>query len=190
MNIDKLFPISIYRQENLLDKDELEELSKVCLDLQGSVPKGGNNWKSDVYNTQTTFDLRDHKAFDKIVRLVTKHVHDFAKLHGSAYEYKCTDSWFNVYNKHDGQEFHTHNDDIFSAIFYVKSPVGSSSTIFKAPFDQRNVKNMYNLTELNNTEVGYYPNEGGLLIFRSYVPHMVQQHQLDEQRISLAFNFN
>jgi len=83
MNIDKLFPISIYRKENVLDKEELESLANTCLDLKNTVPQGGNNWKSKVYNTQDTLDLRDHKAFDKIVRIVTNSVQEFAKLHGS-----------------------------------------------------------------------------------------------------------
>ena len=189
-NIDKLFPVFIYRKENVLDKEELESLANTCLDLKNTVPQGGNNWKSKVYNTQDTLDLRDHKAFDKIVRIVTNSVQEFAKLHGSGYEYQCTGSWFNIYNKHNYQEYHTHNQDIFSAIVYIKTPQGSGATIFKAPYDQRQVKNIYQTTELNNTEVGYYPNEGGLLIFRSYVPHMVEQSQSDSERISLAFNFN
>lgn len=190
MDIDKLFAVSVYRKENVLDKQELEEIAKVCLELKESVPKGGNNWRSPAYNTMDTFDLRDHRVFDKIVRIVTKSVQEFAKGHGSGYEYQCSGSWFNVYNKGEGQEFHTHNQDIFSAVVYIQSPQGSGATIFKAPYDQRQVKNMYQTTELNNTEVGYYPNEGGLLIFRSYVPHMVEQSQSDGERISLAFNFN
>lgn len=189
-NVDKLFPVSIYRKENVLDKEELESLANTCLDLKNTVPKGGNTWRSNVYNTQDTLDLRDHKAFDKIVRIVSSSVQEFGKLHGSGYEYQCTGSWFNVYNKYDYQEYHTHNQDIFSAIVYIKSPQGSGATMFKAPFDQREVKNMYTVTELNNLEVGYYPNEGGLLIFRSYIPHMVEQQQVDGEKISLAFNFN
>ena len=189
-NVDKLFPISIYRKDNVLEQEELTKLSNVCLDLKNSIPKGGDDWKTAPYNTMGTFDLRNHTAFDKIVRIVTDSVQEFGKLHGSGYEYKCTGSWFNVYNKYDGQEYHTHNQDIFSAIVYIKSPQNSGATFFKTPFDQRNVKNMYDVTEYNNTEVAYYPNEGGLLIFRSYIPHMVEQHKVDEERISLAFNFN
>ena len=189
-SIDRLFPVSIYRKENVLEQEELDNISTQCLKLKETVNKGGDNWRSSPYNTMGTFDLRDHTAFEKIARIVTKRVNDFGKMQGSGYEYKCTDSWFNVYYKHDYQEYHTHNEDMFSAIVYIKSPEGSGRTFFKAPFDQRHVHNMFDVNELNNDVCAYNPIPGNLLIFRSYIPHMVEQSLSDEPRISLEFNFN
>lgn len=188
-NITKWFPTSIYRCEDLITTKQNENLYQHTLKISKKISQGGKNWNSNVYNTLTTFDLRNDKLFDCVTTLVEENVNHFAKILGSNCEYKCKDSWFNIYRKKDYQEQHIHSDSHFSAIYFLKCDENSSPVIFFNPIQEMIELKNFQSNELNYANCKYKAIERSLIIFRSHVVHMVPQNMSD-QRITLSFNFS
>lgn len=112
-------------------------------------------------------------------------------MHGSNYKYKCQEGWLNIYDNKDYQEYHTHEGSTISVVYYLKSPQGSGNIVFRSPHttDMLPIKDIKTMTNLSYKTCYYKPEERSLLVFRSYIPHMVEQNKSSEPRISLAFNF-
>lgn len=189
--IEKFFPTSFYVKPNILSNVELQKLEKYSLNLKKSKKKGGDNWFSDVYNTHGSYDILKDKNFNKIVSQINFHVNEYAKICGSDFLYKPGNGWINIYNKGDYQEFHTHSDAIISAVYMISCPEKSGSLIFENPIepDMLPLKNINVLNEYNYKTVSYNLPANTLLIFRSYVRHMVKRCENITPRISLALNY-
>ena len=86
---------------------------------------------------------------------------------------------------------HTHNESTISAVYYISAPTGSGKLVFEDPRepDMLPIKNIPVRNELSFVKVGYEAKEGSLIIFRSYLRHMVTVGTNAEPRISVAFNF-
>ena len=83
-----------------------------------------------------------------------------------------------------------HADSVFSAVYYVRCPVGSGDIVFDNPQNQMiSLKNVDEMNNVNSNFVSYQPTEGDLLIFRSSLRHMVKMGYNKEPRVSLAYNF-
>ena len=191
MHIDIWFPVSIAHVDNVISEKENNILVKEILKIKKNNLKGGANWASNVYNTHTTFDLRKNNKFNNLCNKVIEHVDVFSERLGSSYSHKINSSWFNCYDKNDYQEYHEHNKSIFSAVYFFKAPKGSGNLIFKDPkepdmFPLENFK--YN--ELSFQQCEYPPIERRLIIFRSYLSHMVKPGNNISPRITAAFNLS
>lgn len=190
-NIELWFPTAIYKASEIISEKDNNKLIKRCLAVKEKVSRGGTHWMSPVYNTMNSYDLNTDKAFQPLINIVTHHVHEFTKAYGSDDKYKCSNAWVNVYKKGDYQEFHTHPKSIFSAVYFVKAPEGSGSLILSNPNcpDMLPIQNIREDNSLNFETCSYKPEPRSLIIFRSYISHMVKQGNHKEERISLAFNF-
>ena len=104
-------------------------------------------------------------------------------------KFKEYQSWFNIYKKGDYQEVHVHPNSILSVVYFLKSSEKSSSLIMHPPFqDQRDIRKVDGSVSPGMT-IEYNPVPGRLIVFRSYMPHCVGKHQDDEDRITLAYNY-
>ena len=189
--IEKFFPTSFYVKSNLLLNEELKKLKEYSLTLKSLNKKGGDNWFSDVYNTHGTYDILKDDNFKKIVENINFYVNEYAKICGSNFLYKPGNGWINIYNKGDYQEFHTHSDSIISAVYMISSPEKSGALVFENPIepDMLPLKNITVNNEYNYKSVSYNISTNSLIIFRSYVRHMVKKCENIEPRISLALNY-
>ena len=90
------------------------------------------------------------------------------------------------------QEFHAHNGNVFSAVYYVSVPEGSGRIVFEDPKepDMCPIKTKENRNQLRYSRTGYTPETGTLIIFRSYLRHSVEPGKNTEPRISIAMNYN
>ena len=92
-------------------------------------------------------------------------------------------------NKGDSQEFHDHNFNIISGIFYLKSSKNDAPTVFRSPInelpsDRHNENNFYNWRHYR-----IQPVQGKLLLFRSNIEHCVERQLIDSNRITIAVNY-
>jgi uncharacterized protein (TIGR02466 family) len=190
--IELWFPVSIYTVDNLLDHTENQNLKEYCLTLQNKVPNGGDDWYGGTYNTHGTLDLTRDLKFKPLLNIIDMHVHEYSKAHNSTAQYKIRGSWLNIAEKNQFQEFHTHNDSIISAVYYISAPQGSGSIVFEDPKepDMYPLKNIKPKNNLSFTRIKYEAVEGKLLIFRSYLRHMVEAGSNEDPRISVAINYN
>ena len=186
------FPVAIYRQDGIITREQNDRLRKHCLAIQKNTPTGGAEWLGGTYNTHQTHDLSTDIEFQPALDAVTYHVHEFAKLHNCNMTYQNSYAWMNIAEGSAWQEFHTHNGNIFSAVYYVDAPEGSGKIIFEDPKepDMMPLKTHINKNHLRYTRISYTPEPGTLLIFRSYLRHCVEPGTNSEPRISIAMNFN
>jgi|TARA_B110000503_G_scaffold65815_3_gene103352 uncharacterized protein (TIGR02466 family) len=191
-NVEMWFPVCIYKQEDLLSVEENQIVKDACLELQTTVPAGGEDWVGGTYNTHGTSDLLSDPRFGLLFERTAEHVHKFAEMFGSKGIYKNDYSWINVATTGNYQEFHTHNNNVFSVVYYAAATEGSGNIVFEDPKepDMCGLKNVPAKTPLSFTRIGYPATEGMLLIFRSYLRHLVEPGTNTEPRISVAMNFN
>jgi uncharacterized protein (TIGR02466 family) len=185
----QVFPTSIYYEEDVLSKDDHLNLIKNCYNVKKQIPSGGENWHCHVYNTFNTHDISKDLNFDKITKIVQQHIDHFVSLHESNYPYKIQEGWLNMYSEKQYQEYHIHAGFTFSAVYYVKMPAGAGNIWFENPvMDMLPIKRMSSINSINAQDWYISPKENCLVIFRSYLRHMVEAGSNLEDRISLAFN--
>lgn len=189
--VEMWFPVAIYKQDNLLTSEENFELTTYSLDLQTKIESGGEDWYGDTYTTHGTYDLNKDVKFKPLLNKIAMHVDEFAKMHNSTGSYKIRSAWLNVNAGGTYQELHTHNDSIFSCSYYLSTPEGSGGIVFEDPKepDMYPLKGIHDKNQLSFTRMQYPAVEGTLLIFRSYLRHMVIPGNNVKPRISVAVNF-
>ncbi len=82
--------------------------------------------------------------------------------------------WFNISPKHAHHRWHSHGGASAIGIFYIQIPQDSGNIEFKH----------------NNTVISITPYEGLLLIAPAGIEHQVLANNSEENRISMAFNFD
>lgn len=190
-NLEMWFPVTIYLEDNLFSKEQNEIWKNRLLEIKQIKKSGGEDWQGNTYTTHNTYDLREDKLFNPLLDSINFHVNEFAKQHSSFAEYKCENFWGNIAIRDNYQEFHTHERSIFSAVYYIEVPEGSGSLVFSDPKepDMLPLKNFKGRNNLSFVKIGYSPIQGRLLIFRSYLSHMVEPGTNSTERISVSLNF-
>lgn len=190
--VEMWFPVTVYTEENLLSKEENTALKIHCLSVHDSTPSGGSEWLGETYNTHGTYNLTNDEIFQPLLQKISYHVHQYAKMHNCQETYVSNYAWMNISKESNWQEFHTHNGNIFSAVYYVAAPEGSGRIIFEDPKepDMCPLKTKTNRNQLSYTRFAHTPREGSLVIFRSYLRHCVEPGTNKDPRISIALNFN
>lgn len=183
------FPTCIYSREDFLDEEENENLYKHILKISENIPRGGEDWNSDLYNTHSTYDLKKDSKFNNIINLIKKDVELFSEVFGCKTNYYCNNGWFNIYRKNDYNEKHTHVNSHFSSIYFLKCGENSSPVTFYSPIDEMVTLPNQTYNQYSFDKCKYDCIERSLLIFRSHLIHMVSKN-LSDERITLSFNFN
>ena len=190
-NIHLYFPVSIYRIENLLEKSAIDSMRIEVDRIEKTVPRGGSNWESDVYNTLGTHDISSNIIFKDLCEKVNWHVNKFNHTLGSNHKIeKSRDSWLNIYYENQYQELH-HHPEQYSAVFFLTAPENCSNFIIVNPNEhfQRNLLDIRELNQLNEVIHEIRVQENLLIIFRSFLKHMVPKNKSVDKRVSISFNF-
>jgi uncharacterized protein (TIGR02466 family) len=192
MIIQNWFPTFIGHIDNENHKKYENKLTNICKKIKKKINSGGENWISkNTYNTYGTYNLINIKEFNNLNEWIFEQIKNYSNKLGYKNNFICDESWFNIYNKNDFQEFHTHSKHSLSAIYFLNSPKeGAARTFFESPIKE---ESQDPLCDYNNPllfkKVHYYPKPGRLIIFRSNISHCVERHESNELRISLAYNF-
>jgi len=191
-SVEQLFPVCIYIEQELFSVEQNRKWKERAIEVKKQYQAGGKGWEGGTYTTNNTrYSLHSDAVFTPLVEAVTEHVNKFTDLHCSDFTYKPLGGWLNISNKGDFQEFHAHNDSIMSAVYYISTPVNSGNIVFEDPKqpDMLPLRNLSMSNNINADRITYEPREGMLLVFRSYLRHMVTKNMSDESRVSIAFNF-
>jgi len=93
-------------------------------------------------------------------------------------------TWTNVNSKHGFNTNHTHFGSFISGVIYLQAS-GTGSIEFE-PFNH--TYKLYHPAWVYNGVSKYYPDDGDVLIFPSYLMHRVEPNPLDKERVNVAFN--
>jgi hypothetical protein len=152
---------------------------------------------------------KDHPAMTKLIRFITDSVFEVAS-HVNAPYWKdgqevrvgLTGVWFQISNQHAFHETHVHGNSSWSGVYYVQA--GDCS---KGPSDKRNgmlngITRFYG-PHLEHSAGGYadignlfqqhhwhdsYPADGTLVVFPTYLKHMVFPYAGEKDRIIVSFH--
>jgi len=184
------FPSSFYVSENLLNSNMVLDLQKRAKEIEKKYPKGGENWECNTYNTLGTFELSNDEYFKILLNKIEEKVFEFTKAHGSDYKYKTNVSWINIYKNNNYQELHSHTGSTFSAVYFLKSSEKCAKIIFENPIepDMLPIISIKQHNDLSLKTCSFNPIQNSLIIFRSYMRHMVELQTVDFERISVAVN--
>ncbi len=102
--------------------------------------------------------------------------------------------WININGKGHYNKTHHHSLSHLSGVFWIKIPSNGGNLEFVSPHDFVQATEMRFYTqkykEDNNlfSTFEFYPIEGRIVIFPSFLLHRVLPHTSDEDRISVSFN--
>ena len=177
--------LSFYKSKNKFFYEKVIELEKTVNPV--------TDWRCDTYNTLDSYSLKNDTLFVDLIERITKEVVGFSKSFGVTSEnINCSDAWLNLAHPNSYQEYHTHPNNHFSAVYYVKTPKNSGNIVFRSA---ESYTDMYPLPsksfEIPNCKSYWVsPVECDLIIFRSNLSHMVEQNKSSDDRVSIALNFN
>jgi uncharacterized protein (TIGR02466 family) len=107
-----------------------------------------------------------------------------------ANELKLHNSWMSINRLHAYHETHHHLPAIWSGVYYVKASDCDAKITFINPSLETNwpfIKTR--TTEYTSPSWTVTPKTGTLILFPSYLKHKVEQQEIDQERITIAFNF-
>ena len=192
------FPTSIY-SKNLETINYNHHLATKALDLKEKLTGSVNDWRCPTFSTINQYDWSIDKdpIINDLIETCRHEVHEFGKTLGVTKEItdlKCNDFWFNIAQPGEYQEYHQHTNTHFSLSYYVKAPQNCGNIVFKSlesMFDMNALPiHDNNINELSYKTCSYTPQESGLVVFRSHIPHMVERNLSNESRIGITMNFS
>ena len=125
-NIIDLFPTPLYVATDVLTEEENQELIDHIIATQDKqVGKGADCWDSGKASPKNSFgiDLKNEEEFNLILKKAHFHVTQYAKkfnFPSNNFDYMNKEWWWNVYDNHSYQEFHSHTPHLFSGVFMLK----------------------------------------------------------------------
>ena len=189
--INRLFPkiLGVYTFDN--HKKYEKQLVFKCDNIQSKgTLEGGKHWISQsVYNTENTYDVNKDKEFAPITEFLRVCALDYCRELNYDGVLNHTNTFFNIYNKYDYQDWHDHPGTHLSGVYCLAGEKGSADIHF-TDFNNRLNINVKEFTTDNSTTWKEEFIPGKFLIFRSDLLHCVNRHNLDSKRYSLATNFN
>ena len=190
MQLHRLFPRVLGTFYNENDEEAKKELIDCCYNIKKVTKSGGDDWISNsTYNTVGTRNLYDEPTFKNLLIQIDNSIIEYCNSLNFVSNIIHKDSWFNIYEKGDYQEYHNHIESDVSCIYYLKGDEGSANTIF-ADFEYS--KHQVDVTKRTLDNSGVFKTdfkEGVLVVFKSDMLHCVTKHELMSDRITIANNY-
>ena len=187
MQTVKLFPkvIGVFKNPNMSFH---QKIVKKCYTIKDKIHSGGENWLSKVYNVSGKLNLYKEKDFKPLLKWIDEKLLEYN--HNLNINFKPLNkyAWFQIYNKGDYQDYHSHPTSKLSAIYFLKGKNNSAPVLFTDFNFNTNYFDIIIPTEDNSREWNIPFQEGVLLIFRSEIPHCVPKNNTSE-RITIAINY-
>ena len=180
---DKLIPEFQLRRELLIDT-----FLKMRESDTGIVRSNLGGWHSDD-DLHRNADENIQWLLRSILTIASVCINDFEKdrEHG---DIVMTSAWVNVNDTHNWNAPHMHLPADWSGVFYVSvDETSHDPNLTVQPGDIMFFNPMpFGARHKRPTTVNYTPKNGLLLLFPSYLLHMVSPHISTEPRISISFN--
>jgi uncharacterized protein (TIGR02466 family) len=133
------------------------------------------------------------RGFEELTELIMGEVSQFMDwLHLKRKGHQIVGMWANVTTKHHRHPLHIHPNSYISGVFYVRVPENAGNLVFSDPrAGARVFEPDYHLMTPHNCGVhAHTPIKGTMLLWPSWMPHGVEQSNVQEgeERIAIAFN--
>lgn len=187
-----IFPVPVYaiKLQNVDEINSYLERTAGRLELEDGHDK--TNYCETGYTTFKKHDnILSHDECQTLLELIGNAVftiHQNTGLTGGVY---LQNSWLSINRKHSYHERHNHLPSTWSGVYYVKANTDDANLTFVNnnlrshwPFCQLEENNMD-----NSANAMFSAETARLYIFPGYVEHMVEEQLVQQDRITLSFNF-
>ena len=147
-----------------------------------------NPWEDTV---QTSFkytvkhpDIIEERNLLRLKKIIFDQAVVFCAAYNLNYKFVIKESWINICNKGGFQFEHQHLPFLLSGVYYYSATGDEGDIQFSSPNPWLD-RNTY---PFGHDKVFYKPITGRLILFPSYLKHLVKINNTDSQRISLSFN--
>jgi uncharacterized protein (TIGR02466 family) len=203
MPIRAWFPTYIYCEP--LQKNGLArlnaDLADECRRLR-EFDVAGRKWSAKNYSGGYTSYAsmnelhRFSSTFADLEKKLTTHVRAFARhldfdLRGR--KIALSDIWVNIMPPTAAHSLHLHPLSFISGTYYVATPRGCPGLKFEDPRLSKFMAappRISGARRENQIHVTYPAEAGNVILFESWLRHEVGANRVDEERISVSFNFN
>ena len=203
MTVRAWFPTFVYdapltkRGAAALNRQLLSE----CMTIR-EIDDEGRKWSAanypdgfTSYNSMNQLH-RTSSTFGELEKHLTRHVNAYAKalefdLGGR--KLTMTDCWTNIMPRHASHSLHLHPIATISGTYYVKTPRGCSKLRFEDPrlaYFMAAPPRKTDCSDANRTFVSYPAEAGRVILFESWLRHEVGANRVDDERVSISFNWN
>jgi uncharacterized protein (TIGR02466 family) len=183
----RIFPTLVFKGK-VQDPSVIDQAVDTVLKMKEG---GMGTYNQNKFSTHD--NLQNYPTFQPLVELVmneTSSVLDFMAVQRDSHY--ITGMWSHVTGKGHRHPVHNHPNNYLSGLIYLRAPINCGNTIF---IDPRNGSQMIkpDYTEANYFNMSTFihrPETGVMLIWPSWLPHMVDydSEENDEQRIVVSFN--
>ena len=215
MQIEQWFPIHIGFAHNPFHKEIEDELTRQCVKIKKSYKKDFEEFRKismkndsqspllDWFKFQSngSYKLLEDQKFDKLHNWIDNQIREFAETLGFVDKLKCEAGWFNIYEKYEYADYHHHRPSALSCVYFLNCEENAGAKLFirnsndalihycDDPNFDANGPN--STTKSSIIPLMYHdPFPGKLVVFSSHLEHAVQQHNTDNLRITLSYNYN
>jgi uncharacterized protein (TIGR02466 family) len=135
-------------------------------------------------------------TFTALEKKLDRHVRAFARsleMDLRDKQVAMTDCWVNIMPPTAAHSLHLHPLAFISGTYYVATPPGCSGLKFEDPRLDRFMAappKLPGAKPQNRTHVTYPAVAGHVILFESWLRHEVAANRVDEERISISFNYN
>ena len=142
----------------------------------------GGYQSPDNFYQEESFAPYMERIMEQIFMTVDSYLDDELSL-PKIDDMKLSNMWFNFNHPHCYNVLHNHPGCLLAGVFWVKVVEDTCirfeclDSFGRAMLEQR-------------TNEAFHPKEGGVCIFPSYLPHMVDQNNTKDTRISISFNIS
>ncbi|AXI43627.1 2OG-Fe(II) oxygenase family protein [Sulfitobacter sp. SK011] len=193
----RLYHAALSEQGNPIDAEELEDS---CLSVAED-DEAGQNWcaENDFPGYTSYASLTDlpwrFPIFKDLKKVLDKHVKVFARdlafdLDGK--KLKLEDLWINILPQGGIHTAHIHPHSVISGTTYVAMPEGASAIKFEDPrlaMMMAAPARVKDAREEMRTFMYIAPQVGDVLLWESWLRHEVPMNLVDEDRVSVSFNY-
>lgn len=174
---DFIFPIKLVSERvNSFDLDRFKNIIQEYRQEHPSVQKSNRGgWQSQLFSSD--------ESISNVVRSAVETYKRGTRLEELCLDLELDNYWFNVNPPGTYNSLHIHPGSVLSGVFWVSCPENCGRLIVRHPNE---MVNYY----LGPDELSIDPQEGLLVLFPSYLPHLVEPNQGSEDRISISFNLN
>lgn len=183
----RLFPSLVFKanvQDTAICDDALQLIAQMKNSKSGSMEK---------YKFTTPDDLQDHADFAGLVNMLLKETNDVLNFYNVKRDsHYITSMWAHSTKSAHRHIEHQHPNNYLSGLLYLQTPSNCGNTIFIDPRAGSNIirPDFIEPNYFNQSTFVHKPVKGTLLIWNSWLPHMVDYASQDheEDRIALSFN--
>ena len=139
---------------------------------------------------------RFSSTFADLEKKITRHLRTFARhldMDLRKRTIRLSDIWVNIMPPSVAHSLHLHPLSFISGTYYVATPRGCPGLKFEDPRLSKFMAAPPKLSTArreNKTHITYPAEAGNVILFESWLRHEVAANRVDEERISISFNFN